>query len=73
MEQTKVLAFAREQGYADIIPLGKWRGFDCYEPIFDGGVSYVGPPLLVLVKGEEMRMSTPDEAFQQIDENYPSE
>jgi hypothetical protein len=62
-----VKEFAREQGYDDAISLGKWRGFDAYEPVFDGDVAYVGPPLMILVKGETIRMSTPEEGYQQID------
>ena len=64
----KVKEFAKKQGYDDALPLGKWRGFDCYEPVFRGGdVGYVGPPLMILVKGETIRMSTPEEGYQQID------
>jgi hypothetical protein len=62
-----VKEFAREQGYDDAISLGKWRGFDAYEPVFDGDVAYVGPPLMILVKGKAIRMSTPEEAYQQMD------
>ena len=62
-----VKEFAREQGYDDAISLGKWRGFDAYEPVFDGDVAYVGPPLMILVKGETIRMSTPEEGYQQIE------
>lgn len=63
-----VKEFAKEQGYDDALPLGKWRGYDAYEPVFEGGIAYVGPPLMILVKGETIRMSTPEEGYQQIDE-----
>jgi len=35
--------------------------------VFDGDTAYVGPPLMILVKGETIRMSTPEEGYQQID------
>ena len=69
MKIEKVVAFARKQGYDNVRQLEPWKGFDVYEPIFDGDEeSFVGLPLLVLVKGNEIRMSTPDEAFKHIEE-----
>ena len=67
MVPDRVVKFAKSEGYGDALPLGKWRGYDAYEPVFDGGISYVGPPLMILVKGETIRMSTPEEGYQQID------
>jgi hypothetical protein len=65
----KIKAFAREQGYDDVMYLTKWRGYDCYEPIFkDTEVAYVGLPLMIMVQGETIRMSTVDEALAQISE-----
>lgn len=72
MKKEKILQFAKENGYDDIIPLGKWREYDAYEPTFTGTedepLSFVGPPLMILVKGEEIRMSTVEEAYEQIAE-----
>lgn len=34
MTINKIKSFAREQGYDDVMYLTKWRGYDCYEPIF---------------------------------------
>ena len=71
MEKAEIIAFAREKGYDGIQPLGKWHEYDAYEPTFNGKedeLAYVGPPLMILVKGEEIRMSTADEAFMQLDE-----
>jgi hypothetical protein len=62
-----VKEFAKKQGYVDALPLGKWHGYDAYEPVFDGDIAYVGPPLMILAKGNEMRMSTPEEGYQQMD------
>lgn len=63
-----VKAFARAQGYDDIALIGKWHGYDAYEPLYDGEEAVpTGPPLMILVKGETIRMSTPEEGYQQID------
>lgn len=65
----KIKQFAKEQGYDDAVYLNKWRGYDCYEPVFDGeGVSYVGLPYIILVKGPVIRLSTIDESFEQMSE-----
>lgn len=60
--------FAIRNGYKTASFLCKWNGFDCYEPIVDEDrISFVGLPLLILVdKQGNIRMSTPDEALQQI-------
>jgi len=66
----EIIAFAKENGYDSALPLGKWKEYDAYEPIFDGTsekkLAFVGPPLMILVKGKEIRMSTEEEAFEQI-------
>lgn len=67
MKLSEVKKFAIKQGYDDAVPLGKWKGYDTYEPIFTGDeVSIIGVPLLILVKGETIRMSTIEEAFEQL-------
>lgn len=72
MDKEKILAFAKKQGYDGIEPLGKWKNYDCYEPIInntsENNPSFVGPPLIILVQGEKVRMSTVDESFQQMDD-----
>lgn len=77
MSNEKIVEFAKKNGYDDAIPLGPWREYDCYEPIFDGATedepAIVGPPLIILVKGDEIRMSTEEEAFQQMDETDTDE
>lgn len=67
MTISQIDKFAKEQGYDGIEPLGKWHGYDAFEPVYDGDVAYVGPPLMILAKGNEIRMSTPEEGYQQID------
>lgn len=73
MSKEKIIAFAKENGYDGAEPLGKWREFDCYEPVSEGTSeeepAIVGPPLIILVKGDEIRMSTEEEAYQQMEES----
>lgn len=72
MKKKKILQFAKDNGYDGILPLGKWREYDAYEPTFaetkEEPLSFVGPPLMILVKGDEIRMSTVEEAYEQIAE-----
>lgn len=65
---SKVLKFANEHGYNSATFLCEWKGFKCYEPnLGENGVSYIGLPLLILEDMDgNLRMSTPDEAMQQI-------
>lgn len=70
MKHNKVINFAKEQGYDGALYIGKWRDYDIYEPVFNGDdVSFVGIPLLILVKGDNIRMSTVEEAFEQLKES----
>lgn len=73
MDAAKIKQFAKQNGYDGVFPLGKWKGYDAYEPTFDFSSekepALVGPPLMILVKGDEIRMSTVEEAFEQMDES----
>ena len=73
MSNDKILAFAKKNGYDGAEPLGKWRDYDCYEPTFEDTSeeepAIVGLPLIILVKGDEIRMSTEEEAYQQMEES----
>lgn len=64
----KIEEFAINNGYKTASFLCERNGYDCYEPIVDEDViSFVGLPLLILVdKQGHIRMSTPEEALQQI-------
>lgn len=65
----EVKKFAEENGYATAYKLDPWNGYEVYEPIMDeGAISYTGVPLIILVKGDEIRMSTPEEAYKQIED-----
>ncbi len=69
MTEDQILNFAIDQEYDNFSYIGKWREYEVYEPLFDyEGISYVGLPLIILVKGDTIRMSTPEEAFQYLDD-----
>ena len=70
MTKEQIDWFAKEHGYVGCTYLRKWNGYDIYDRKFDesGEPYFVGPPLVIMVKGEEIRMSTIEEAFAIIDE-----
>jgi len=43
--------------------LKDWNGYACYEPIISDSVLFTGLSLVIMVKGDEIRMSTSDEAM----------
>ena len=65
-----IIEFAKQHGYQNVVYLCKWRGFKCYEPIMsEGEISFIGLPLLILEDEDgNIRMSTPEESLQQLDE-----
>lgn len=69
MQDNKVIEFAKNRGYVGARHLGKWKCFDTYQPFFneDEDELYVtGLPLVILVKGNEIRMSTIEETFEHL-------
>ena len=67
MKKEVIIQFAKQQGYDNVLYIGKWRGYDVYEPTFEGsGPHFVGPPLVILVRGRSIRMSTVEESYEQI-------
>lgn len=70
MKHDNIKAFAKKMGYDDALYIGKWKDYEAYEPMFEGDdVLFVGNPYLILVKGDEIRMSTEEEAFEQLNSN----
>lgn len=69
MINDKIINFAKKQGYDSALYIGKWKNYEAYEPIFDNNsdVSFIGPPLLILVENDKIRMSTVEEAFNQLE------
>ena len=69
MDIEAILKFAITQGYETAEYLCKWRGYDVYEPVFiKGEISCIGQPFMILVKGDEIRMSTEEEIDQYLTE-----
>lgn len=55
-----------EELFADSYKRGKdWNGYEVYEPIHNKPI-FLGPPLVVLVKNNEVRISTPEESFEYL-------
>ena len=68
MKVSDVVSFAKKQGYSSAKFLNNWNGFEVYEPIYhENDTSFIGVPLVILVKDDIIRMSTLDEAFEQLD------
>lgn len=64
-----ITKFAKKQGYRSVKELKPWNGYKVYEPVFDDdSIAFIGLPLVILVKGQKIRLSTPDEALKMIDE-----
>lgn len=72
MTKKEITAFAKKNGYDGADPIGKWKEYDAYEPYIKNTSEeepfFSGPPLMILVKDDEIRMSTVEEAFEQLDE-----
>lgn len=64
----QVLKYAKEEGYDGIKKLGTWKGYTVYDTLFDGDDTvYAGYPLVILVKGDEIRLSDDEECFEILD------
>lgn len=50
----------------------EWNGYTVYEPVYSTKVC-IGFPLIVLVKGEEVRISTNKESIEYLDQKYGNE
>lgn len=64
-----VLQFARERHYDGAEESTPWNGYTVYIPLYDlntGECIWVGPPLVILVKDEKIRLSTVDESFEYL-------
>lgn len=61
----KILEYAKSIGAVTAEFLREWNGWQCYEPIYDDDAEYTctGLPLVIMAKGTEIRMSTPEEAM----------
>ena len=43
-----------------------WKGYEVYEPVYDAPV-YIGLPLVILAKGDEVRIGTVEESREYLD------
>ena len=43
-----------------------WNGYNVYIPVYEGNPA-IGLPYVILEKGEEIRVSTPDESLAYLD------
>lgn len=74
MDDKKVLEFAKKKGYSSVKHIGKWLEYDVYDLIMDDEeVSYIGLPLVALVKYNDIRISTPDESLEIVSYFYPDD
>ena len=63
-----VIEFAKENGYDNAKYLGEWNAFIVFEPIFnDKEEHYIGYPLSILVKDNNIRFTTEKECFEVLD------
>lgn len=69
MNEKRILEFAREHGYESAEYRREWKEYSCYEPVFslEQPISYIGLPLMILVKGDTIRMTTPEEALEMLE------
>lgn len=66
---SKIKQIAKEYGYDGAVEVGNWHGYSIYNLIFNDGVTrYIGPPLKILVKDNEVKISTYDEAMAILDD-----
>ena len=62
----KVMEYAKSKGYNDIRQLESWNGYEIFEPILHED-AIIGIPFVIMVKGNNIRMSTPKETFEYMD------
>ncbi|MCM1293212.1 MAG: hypothetical protein NC111_04960 [Bacteroides sp.] len=56
MTVEKIIQFAQKSIYDTTEHIGKWNGFDVYEPGWDDDLPhYTGFPTFILVKGDKIR------------------
>lgn len=63
MTLDKINEFAEAQGFERAVYLKEWQGYACYEVVREDEASCMGLSPIILVKGEEIRMSTVEEAM----------
>lgn len=64
MDRSEILEFAKAYDYENIRDMNMhYKNYEVYEPCFAlDKIAYVGLPLFILVRGDDIRMSTRKEA-----------
>lgn len=71
MIRPDVVLYAKLHGYDRVESVGKWRGYDAYQPsvnLHNGKAPRVGMPYLILAKGPKLRLTTADECWDYMKE-----
>lgn len=71
-DEISVVKFAKKEGYDGAGYVTDWKGYHVYDPILDwveksDKPASIGLPLVILEKGQRIRMSTPDECMEFLD------
>lgn len=69
----RILAFAKEQGYDGAEYVRRWNGLEVYQPTFQcegDDVPAVGLPCVILVDGDSIRLSAPEEGFAELRDRF---
>lgn len=58
----KIMAMAKSYGFDNYEKVGEWEGYTIYSPYNnDGEIRYIGQPVFILSKGNEVRTAMDDE------------
>lgn len=61
MKQEEILKFVQKSIYDTAKHIGKWKGFEVWEPGFsDGKPRFLGFPQFILVKGDAIKWNEDD-------------
>ena len=73
MDLKQVISFVQRNGYETVEKLNNWNGYECYEPIMDSKKeTELGPPLLILVKGDKIERLKEDIKYLEDMEKDPN-
>ena len=69
LTKDKIVTFDKKNGYLTAIFETIWKDYNVYEPIYswDEEPACIGYPLMILEKGNELRLTTPDEALELLE------
>lgn len=75
MKQEEILKFAQKSIYTAVNFIGKWNGYDIWEPGFDDDEEhFIGFPSFILVKDKSIRWSEDWEESRKIMQSlYPGD